>query len=179
VTFNAGYAYQRCTALSGVSEVCERGATASDTLDGSITSKVRFWPVLRRSLMMENVDIERTLCPICVQVTACSPDGSRYSFDTVGVRGCVAEGKLNTRMGGVYTLTFAVVNSAGLSSHVNRTITVISSCATGESLCLDGIECSDGGICAADLAAATPEAAAVAPPATTLVRPSSAFLSVP
>jgi len=40
VTINAGDPYVACTALSTVDSLCERGATASDALDGNIDSKV-------------------------------------------------------------------------------------------------------------------------------------------
>jgi hypothetical protein len=147
VTINAGDPYLACTALSTVDSVCERGGTATDELDGNIDA----------------------------MVLACSPDGVSFKFKQVGVRGCELQGSLDTRKGGVYTLQFMVTNSAGLSAYANRTVTVISNCPDGESLCLDGISCSEDGVCAADLAAATLEAENTGPPATSITLLSNSY----
>ncbi|KAK3275937.1 hypothetical protein CYMTET_15963 [Cymbomonas tetramitiformis] len=80
-------------------------------------------------------------------VTACSPDGESNKFEKRGLAGC----EVDTGVPGVYNLTFAVVNSAGLSASVTRRLIVQALCAVGERLCSNGLDCSQGGICLGDL----------------------------
>jgi hypothetical protein len=59
---------------------------------------------------------------------------------------------VDTAVPGVYNITFVVYNSAGLASNLAvRTVTVKVVCPTGEFVCSNQVECSQGGACLEDL----------------------------
>jgi hypothetical protein len=86
----------------------------------------------------------------------------RFQFGSVGLAGCT----LDTTAPGVYTIQFAAENSAGLVATAVRNVTVLITCATGEQPCSDGVSCSSGGSCLADLASAAPLLPPPPPPPT-------------
>lgn len=55
----------------------------------------------------------------------------RYLFTSTGINAC----SYNTKVAGVYTLTFSVTNSQGMSASVKRTLVVEPVCPLGETLC--------------------------------------------
>jgi hypothetical protein len=124
-------AYTACDATTPLSVLCDRGASASDPVDGDLA------PYL----------------------LAC-----RFQFGSVGLAGCT----LDTTAPGVYTIQFAAENSAGLVATAVRNVTVLITCATGEQPCSDGVSCSSGGACLADLASGPPLEATPPPPPPTL-----------
>ncbi|DBA80580.1 TPA: hypothetical protein ACH3X1_007841 [Trebouxia sp. C0004] len=76
-------------------------------------------------------------------VQACSISTAEYLFKTTGIRAC----SYNMKAAGVYTITFTVTNSQGLSASVNRILVVEPVCPYGETLCSNKIACSSSGVC--------------------------------
>jgi hypothetical protein len=83
-------------------------------------------------------------------VLACEHVRDTSLFSRVGVQRC----GIDTQVAGTYFVHFIVRNSAGLASAVvTRTITVVNTCAMGERLCSNLMDCSIGGVCFEDLEA--------------------------
>jgi len=61
----------------------------------------------------------------------------RYLFSTTGIAAC----NYDMDEAGVYTITFTVTNSQGLSASVNRTLVVEPVCPAGETLCSNKVRC--------------------------------------
>ena len=70
-------------------------------------------------------------------VGTCVMHCCRYLFSQNGIRGC----NYNMNKAGVYTITFSVTNSQGLSASVNRTLAVQPVCPSGETLCSNQVRC--------------------------------------
>lgn len=60
----------------------------------------------------------------------------RSLFTTTGISAC----SYNMNVAGVYTITFAVTNSQGLSASVNRTLVVMPTCPAGQTLCSNKVK---------------------------------------
>ncbi|KAK3279832.1 hypothetical protein CYMTET_12304 [Cymbomonas tetramitiformis] len=86
---------------------------------------------------------------LTASVTACATEEAANRFNVRGVTGCGVDAASPP---GVYHLTFAVSNSAGLTATAQRQLVVTSSCPVGEVLCSDLVNCSEQGVCLADVA---------------------------
>ena len=126
----AGTTYAACPPNSPLTLICDRGAKASDPVDGNLSP----------------------------QVIACPDEpGGGSRFATNGLAGCRSLAAVSNV--GVYNVTFSVTNTAGLTATAVRSLVVYAQCATGERLCLDGVTCSRAGICISDLDAAASQIA--------------------
>ncbi|KAK3232908.1 hypothetical protein CYMTET_56767 [Cymbomonas tetramitiformis] len=81
------------------------------------------------------------------RVLACSPDGVLNRFANQGVHGC----QVDTGVPGVYTVEYAVVNSAGAWSTARRNVTVAADCPLGELPCVGQVTCSHREVCLDEL----------------------------
>ncbi|KAK3279960.1 hypothetical protein CYMTET_12181 [Cymbomonas tetramitiformis] len=100
-------------------------------------------------------------------VVACTTDGVDNRYVNRGVLGC----GVDTTQPGEYAVELAVTNSLGLSSALQRFVTVTAACPVGETLCRDGLTCSTEGVCISGLDGGNgveESAAEDAPPTVTL-----------
>lgn len=115
----AGAVFDRCPSGATLGALCDRGAAATDALDGPLdqTLAVCGSPLRTRAGVR----------PVPV-LLACGIDGSTP---------------------GEYKIVYTATNSAGFSAGVTRRLRIRPKCPAGESLCSDGVTCSDGGTCLA------------------------------
>ncbi len=112
-TTTASAGYDTCSPTQSVQAVCDRGATATDAVDGVITNAIRVcgFPTTRDPTI-------KNPKPLPTVAVAC---------------------KINTFVPGYYNITYSVTNSAGLTASVNRTLFVQSVCPSGQTLCSDQV----------------------------------------
>ena len=120
----AGSSYDACPTDSPVNAVCDRGAVAQDTLDGVLTPSLAAC-ARNPSHPQPSEDFQH------YGLNAC-----RFAFfgnSSIAKSGAPWPGPA------VYTLNLSAVNSAGMVTTVQRTVTVSAGCAPGESLCLNQV----------------------------------------
>ncbi|KAK3253971.1 hypothetical protein CYMTET_36800, partial [Cymbomonas tetramitiformis] len=80
-------------------------------------------------------------------ITACETETETNLFKVRGLSGC----PLDTRTPGLYNITFAAANSAGLRAAAVRQLLVMINCVSYEHRCSSLLECSVNGLCQSDL----------------------------
>ncbi|KAK3275279.1 hypothetical protein CYMTET_16578 [Cymbomonas tetramitiformis] len=81
------------------------------------------------------------------RVTVCETETETNRYSVRGLNGCL----LDTQTPGLYNLTFAVTNSAGLRTVAVRQVLVMISCISYERRCSSLLACSVNGVCQEDL----------------------------
>ena len=117
VQITVGQVYAACGAASGPSDVCDRGASAADAEDGSLTPFVAACAATPASPYRVNNFQQAGLA-------GCALAGLSYSADT----GTFAEA-------GTYNISFTAADSLGAVDMAVRTLVVAPSCAVGEHAC--------------------------------------------
>ena len=106
-----GQPYDFCTASNTLSDACDRGATANDTIDGRLDNAIRFcgFPTYQDPTAAKKIAVP----PVSL---ACN---------------------ITTNIPGIYQVNFNITNSARMMSSVLRTVIVQAVCNSGEHLCDD------------------------------------------
>jgi len=114
MTISQGQPYDFCTPSSTLSSPCDRGAAATDAVDGRLDNSIRFCGFPTHEDPAKAKSATR-IPPITV---ACNID---------------------TMVPGTYEFAFSVTNSARITTSVSRTLVVTSACRVGEYLCADKV----------------------------------------
>ncbi|GAX82866.1 hypothetical protein CEUSTIGMA_g10292.t1, partial [Chlamydomonas eustigma] len=136
VTILQGKGYDTCLPSATLSAVCDRGATATDAITGSLNNAIR-------------------VCGFATYVDPSMKNSPTLPTITVGCG-------INTSLPGIYSINFTVVNSQKLVATAVRTLVVQALCRPGEVLCQEMKTCSVNGVCVSNLNATTPSNQAVA-----------------
>ena len=113
MTIAQGRPYDFCTASSTLSDLCDRGATAEDAVDGILNNVIRFcgFPMYQD----KTAATTRPIMPPPITV-ACGID---------------------TQVPGSYPINFTVMNGARRMTTTVRTLVVQAVCRSGEHVCTD------------------------------------------
>eukprot|EP00958_Prasinococcus_capsulatus_P021715 scaffold2984_cov452-Prasinococcus_capsulatus_cf.AAC.1 len=114
---------------ASVGHVCDRGATATDSLEGVLTSRVQ---ACGRNFIQDGIDA----CNLNSSVPgSCRrPDASFGSASVPYPLLCDHPRD--------YEVVFSITNERGLSASISRLLTVTAACDEGERLCDNSVDCS-------------------------------------
>ena len=128
----ADTAYRKCPESATLGSLCDRGATATSTLDGVLTSFVKCG--------VRNLQTE--------VFVSCG-----LSFKEDGFTGCASF----LDEAGFHEIVYSVEDSKGQKVEYIRKVKKLISCPNGDDPCQDGVSCPQGGVCPYDVAQEEPE----------------------